>query len=146
MNTAILQQAGQSQRAGAPTHKNRAEAMKAAQDFEAVFLRKIISDMRKNSQMLGDGLFGKSPGANIKESWYDNTLAEHMAQTGQVGLANALVEDWDRHGHIAKDSTAKANGVQARDASQKLVDFTKNLKNGRLLELGVQSRILDKLS
>jgi len=114
--------------------------MKAAQDFEAVFLRKIISDMRKNSQMLGDGLFGKSPGAHIKESWYDNTMAEHMAQTGQVGLANALVEDWARNGHIAKDDEG-----QSQDASQRLVDITKNLKNGRLLELGVQSRILDKL-
>ena len=61
---------------------------KAAQGFEAVFLREMIGSMRKAK--LADDMFGSSATDNFRELADANT-AESMAGLGQFGIA-ALVE------------------------------------------------------
>ncbi|MFQ5506874.1 MAG: rod-binding protein, partial [Planctomycetota bacterium] len=82
----------------------REAALDAARKFEAMFLRTIIRDMRKSAETFGEGMFGKSVGAGIRESWFDNLMAAHLSKSDQVGLADEIVEDWDRWGLIGKGS------------------------------------------
>lgn len=62
---------------------------KAAQAFEAVFLREMIGSMRK-AKLADDDLFGSSATDNFRELADANT-AESMSGLGQFGIA-ALVE------------------------------------------------------
>jgi peptidoglycan hydrolase FlgJ len=61
---------------------------KAAQGFEAVFLREIIGSMRRGK--LADEMFGSSATDNFREM-ADARTAESMAKLGQCGIA-AMVE------------------------------------------------------
>jgi peptidoglycan hydrolase FlgJ len=61
---------------------------KAAQGFEAVFLREIIGAMRKGK--LGEDIFGSSATDNFREM-ADARTADEMAKLGQFGIA-ALIE------------------------------------------------------
>ncbi|MEP6786110.1 MAG: rod-binding protein [Sphingomonadales bacterium] len=60
----------------------------AAQRFEAVFLREVISTMRKGK--LADEMFGSSATDNFREM-ADAHTADAMAKMGAFGIAN-LVE------------------------------------------------------
>jgi flagellar protein FlgJ len=62
---------------------------KAAQGFEAVFLREMIGSMRK-AKLAEDDLFGSSATDNFREL-ADANLAETMSGLGQFGIS-ALVE------------------------------------------------------
>jgi peptidoglycan hydrolase FlgJ len=61
---------------------------KAAQGFEAVFLREMIGSMRKAK--LADDMFGSSATDSFREI-ADARTAETMASLGQFGIA-AMVE------------------------------------------------------
>jgi flagellar protein FlgJ len=61
---------------------------KAAQIFEALFLRQVIGSMRQAK--LGDDLFGSSATDTYREM-SDKQLAGSLAQKGSIGIA-ALVE------------------------------------------------------
>jgi peptidoglycan hydrolase FlgJ len=60
---------------------------KAAQGFEAVFLREIIGSMRKGK--LADEMFGSSATDNFREL-ADARTAETMAKIGQFGIADMV--------------------------------------------------------
>jgi peptidoglycan hydrolase FlgJ len=61
---------------------------KAAQGFEAVFLREIIGAMRKGK--LANDIFGSSATDNFRDM-ADARTADEMARLGQFGIA-ALIE------------------------------------------------------
>lgn len=60
---------------------------KAAQQFEAVFLRELIGSMRKAK--LADDMFGSSATDNFREL-ADAKTADSMAALGQFGIAAML--------------------------------------------------------
>lgn len=60
---------------------------KAAQGFEAVFLREIIGSMRKGK--LADEMFGSSATDNFREI-ADARTAESIAKLGQFGIADMV--------------------------------------------------------
>lgn len=61
---------------------------KAAQGFEALFLRQVIGSMRQAK--LGDDLFGSSA-TNTYREMSDKQLADSLSQKGSIGIA-AMVE------------------------------------------------------
>lgn len=73
----------------------KAKVEKAARDFEAVFLRQLISSMRKASEVLGDDSQDESEKIAMDMAW--DGLANRMADAGGLGIAK-LVEPW-----LAKD-------------------------------------------
>ncbi len=60
---------------------------KAAQGFEAVFLREIIGSMRKGK--LAEEMFGSSATDNFREM-ADARTAESIAKLGQFGIADMV--------------------------------------------------------
>ena len=75
--------------AAAQTKAQDPALRRAAQAFEAVFLREMIGTMRK-AKLADDDLFGSSATDNFREL-ADANLAESMSGLGQFGIS-ALVE------------------------------------------------------
>ena len=68
-----------------------AKLRKAAQAFEAVFLRQMIGSMRSAS--LGDGLTDSSATDQFR-TMQDSKLADTMAQHGALHIADLLVKQY----------------------------------------------------
>lgn len=74
----------------------RREHLKAAaQAFEAVFLRQMIGSMRQAK--LGEDLLGGSATDTFTEM-SDARLADSMAANGSFGIAELLLQQFDRAG------------------------------------------------
>lgn len=71
----------------------RQELVKAAQAFEAVFVRQMIGSMRHAS--LGDELFQSDAGDQFREM-QDAKLADQMVADGGFGVAAMLIKQFDR--------------------------------------------------
>jgi len=68
--------------------KNLQQAKDAAQKFEAIFLRQMLSSLEKTNKI--DGSKG-SQGGGIYGSMVVNSLADSISRSGGVGLADVLV-------------------------------------------------------
>lgn len=69
----------------------KAKVSKAAQDFEAVFMRQLISSMRKAGEALGDDSMGEAEKISMDMAW--DGLAAQMSKAGGIGIAK-MVEPW----------------------------------------------------
>jgi flagellar protein FlgJ len=65
------------------------EQRKAARDFEAIFLRQLLSGLEKGSGLAGSG---KSSGAEIFGSMMVGALADTAAEGGGIGLSELILK------------------------------------------------------
>lgn len=84
---------------GTPAQDERAKLKSAAQQFEAVFLRQMISSMRSAS--LGDGLFDTSSSDQFRDL-SDGRTADAMAEKGALGIAELLLRQFEGPGTAKK--------------------------------------------
>jgi flagellar protein FlgJ len=77
--------------AAGPADPKQAELRKAAEAFEAVFLRQVIGSMRQAK--LGDDLFGSAATDQFREL-ADGKLADNMAAQGSFGIADLLLQQF----------------------------------------------------
>lgn len=75
----------------APAQDDRQKLKAVAQQFEAVFLRQMISSMRSAS--LGDGLFDTSSSDQFRDL-SDARTADAMAEKGALGIADLLLKQF----------------------------------------------------
>ena len=87
------------------TDAQREGLKKAAQAFEAVFLRQMIGSMRQAS--LGEDLMGSSATEQFREM-SDAKVADQMAATGSLGIAQLLLKQFE----------AKAVDPQSKEAGK----------------------------
>jgi peptidoglycan hydrolase FlgJ len=73
----------------ADTVEPTAEQRKAARDFEAIFLRQMLSGLEKSSGLAGSG---KSSGAEIFGSMMVGALADTAAEGGGIGLSELILK------------------------------------------------------
>jgi peptidoglycan hydrolase FlgJ len=73
----------------------RAQLAKAAQAFEAVFLRQMIGSMRQAK--LGEDILGGSATDTFREM-SDAKLADSMAENSSFGIAELLLKQFDGAG------------------------------------------------
>ena len=88
--------------------RGREKAQKAADQFEAVFVKTFVSSMRQTATV-GDeqgGMFGQGPGAGTYASWFDDNVSTELARTGGIGIAKALLSEMERDGSVVKDQKA----------------------------------------
>jgi peptidoglycan hydrolase FlgJ len=71
----------------APT-KDQAAAIKAAQDFEAVFITQILGSMFEG--ITTDGPFGGGPGEQIFRSLLLDRYGQSLAAQGGFGIADSV--------------------------------------------------------
>ena len=74
------------------TAARKAELAKAAQAFEAVFLRQMIGSMRQAT--LADDAFGSSASNQFRDM-QDARLADSMAEKSAFGIAEMLLKQFD---------------------------------------------------
>ncbi|MFM1870749.1 MAG: Rod binding protein [Planctomycetota bacterium] len=88
--------------------KKRAAAEKAANDFEQLFVRQLVSTMRSAANVGGDGgMFGDGPGADTYADWFDQNVSEQVSRGGRVGIAEAILADMKRHKELPADAAEK---------------------------------------
>ena len=73
----------------------KAELKKACEQFEAVFLKYLLKEMRKT--VPNGGLFGNSLSFNIFQSLYDDTLSEELSRNKGIGIAEELYRQLSRY-------------------------------------------------
>ncbi|RDL44197.1 flagellar assembly peptidoglycan hydrolase FlgJ [Marinomonas piezotolerans] len=114
---------------------------KVAQEFEAIFINMLFKNMRSANETIGGGLFDSSQTKQYTEMM-DSQLAQSLAGSGGIGLANALVRQFQGQGvgasqsddkgsesdFLAKLSTLDAQQVQAvaKRAAQELASVSLN--------------------
>lgn len=114
MTQAITSTATGATAAADPTAADKAKLKSAAQAFEAVFLRQMISSMRSAS--LGDGLTD-SDASNQFRDMADANTADAMAKRGVLGIAGMLEKQLGaRLGGIVQ-TAEHAVGTLAGDAA-----------------------------
>jgi Rod binding domain-containing protein len=64
----------------------QAKAKGAAQDFEAVFLNSMFSQM--TSGIKGEGPFGDTPGTGVWRSMLTDQYSKSFAKAGGIGISN----------------------------------------------------------
>lgn len=77
--------------ATAPVDAKQAELHKAAEAFEAVFLRQVIGSMRQAK--LADDIFGSAATDQFRDL-ADGKLADSMADQGSFGIADLLLQQF----------------------------------------------------
>ena len=60
---------------------------KACQDLEAVFLKDLLTVMRRS---IPKSQFGNAPGAGIYEDMFDQAIAESASKSGSFGIGEML--------------------------------------------------------
>lgn len=98
-----------------PELRERAKAQDAADQFEQMFVRTLVSSLRSTASLGGDegGMFGKGPGSETYGDWFDQNLAEQIGRDSDVGIASSVMRDWERHEQLPIDAAAKKAQQQA---------------------------------
>lgn len=78
-----------------PADDKHKQLVAAAQAFEAVFLRQMIGSMRQAN--LGEDILGSSAGKQFRDM-QDARMADSMAATHSLGIADMLVAQFDKKG------------------------------------------------
>lgn len=74
------------------------DLQKAAQQFEAIFLRNMLKEMRKTNEIFDskDNPFN-SDSVRMMQGFYDDTLCNMMAQQKGIGIAAMIVKQLSPH-------------------------------------------------
>ncbi len=85
----------------------------ASQQFEAIFLQLVLKNMNSATEAISgkDGLFGSSQ-QRLYQDIYNTQMAQHMASSGQVGLADQMVHQLSGALHQAENSFQVENQSQ----------------------------------
>jgi Rod binding domain-containing protein len=67
--------------------ERQGEHAKAAQEMETVFGMMLVRELRR---ALPQGLFGKGPGADVFEGWFDEHLGKALAERDALGLSGMV--------------------------------------------------------
>ena len=69
----------------------QAKTKEKAQDFEAVFLNSMFSQM--TAGIKGDGPFGNTPGTSIWRSMMTEEYSKSFAKAGGIGISSEIYRD-----------------------------------------------------
>jgi Rod binding domain-containing protein len=58
-------------------------------------------------------MFGSGPGSGTFGDWFDQNLAEQIARSSKVGIAQQLLVDLERHREIPESTEAKIKVAKA---------------------------------
>ncbi|MFD1384417.1 flagellar assembly peptidoglycan hydrolase FlgJ [Rhodanobacter aciditrophus] len=84
---------------------------KVAQEFEAIFINMLFKNMRSANETIGGGLFDSSQTKQYTEMM-DSQMAQSLAGSGGIGLADALVRQFQGKGS-GNNSPADAQESEA---------------------------------
>jgi len=90
------------------------EQRKVARDFEAIFLRKLLSSLEKTG-----GIGGSGSGAQVYRSMMVGAVADSAAESGGIGLSDVILEAMLRSESVGAEKSDAAGAMQtAHEVSQ----------------------------
>lgn len=86
-----------------------AQARETAMQFEQIFVRQLVSTMRESSKVDSEegGMFGSEPGSDTYGDWFDEKIAEQVSKNGKVGIADAVMRDFERWKKLPAENRAR---------------------------------------
>lgn len=86
-----------------PAAGTRQHAERVAEQFEAILVRQMVSSLRQSSTIGEEGgMFGNGTGSGTYADWFDQHFADHLGDSGQLGVKQAILDDLERIGQLAK--------------------------------------------
>ena len=122
---AALEAAGESQKPDGARQKADAQLDKVAQEFEAIFVRKVLGELQKTTKLSGQA---KMPGADMYESIWLNEVSSSLAKSGGFGVGRMLKETLARQGKSPEQAIAEMKGALAKNGREELESQTRNSK------------------
>ncbi len=94
---------------------SRKKALDTAQQFEQVLVRQLVGSLRATSKLGGEegGMFGSEPGSDTYADWFDEHVAKDISEHGRIGVAEALVEEFERMKRAKKPGDKSLDEVDA---------------------------------
>jgi len=89
-----------------PTTKELKSLKKACEQFEAVFAKQLLSEMRKG---MPDTSIGDQAGSDIYKDMMDQAIGDSMARQGALGIGQMLYKEFAAQ--VAGSSTAPTQGT-----------------------------------
>lgn len=83
----LLSTPGEGRTSEAQRLERNGEHEKAAHEMETVFGMLLVRELRR---ALPQGLFGKGPGADVFEGWFDEHLGQALAERDALGLSGMV--------------------------------------------------------
>ncbi|MCG0275433.1 MAG: rod-binding protein [Thermosediminibacteraceae bacterium] len=76
-------------------NNQKSELKKVCREFEAIFLRYLLKEMRETIPR--GGLFGNSLSFDIVQSMHDDALAEELSRNNGIGIAEELYRQLEKY-------------------------------------------------
>ncbi|MFT2110678.1 flagellar assembly peptidoglycan hydrolase FlgJ [Marinomonas sp. 2405UD68-3] len=113
---------------------------KVAQEFESIFIGMLLKNMRSSNELIGGSDLFSSNQTRQYEEMLDSQMAQSMAKSGGVGLADALIRQFEGRG---------TSGIAQFDSSGGDTELlqniaTQDLAKIQLLAQEASRRLLDK--
>ena len=90
-----------------PDTKDNKKLLNACQEFEAIFVKQLLKEMRKTVPK--DGVIPENNESSLYKSMFDDEIANNISKQGSLGLAESLYEQIrDR----SNDKKIKPDGVE----------------------------------
>lgn len=83
----------------------KTELLKAAHNFEAIFLREMMKTMRES--LTGEGMFGKGSVGEIYGDMMDNAVADVASKRGSLGIADMIYRQLVREKEARTENTSQ---------------------------------------
>ncbi|MBC8204805.1 rod-binding protein [bacterium] len=85
--------------------KDEKKLLHVCQQFEAIFIRQMLKEMRKTIPK--DGMFPESNERSFYTSMFDEKVADTVAENGRIGLADMLFKQMSPRYHRIEDSSTE---------------------------------------
>lgn len=123
--TEAAQAARQSQETDAARQKADAKLDKVAEEFEAIFFRKVLGEMQKTTKLSGQK---RMPGADMYESIWLNEVSATLAKSGGLGIGRAMKETLKMQGKSADEALTEMKGALQKNEREELESQTRGSK------------------
>ncbi len=124
-STETVQAARQSQTPDAVRQKADAKLDKVAEEFEAIFFRKVLGEMQKTTKLSGQK---RMPGADMYESIWLNEVSATLAKSGGLGIGRAMKETLKMQGKSAEEALSEMKGALQKNEREELESQSRGSK------------------
>ncbi|MCZ2721198.1 flagellar assembly peptidoglycan hydrolase FlgJ [Marinomonas sp. 15G1-11] len=114
---------------------------RVAQEFESIFIGMLLKNMRSSNEVIGGTDLFSSSQTRQYEEMLDSQMAQSMATSGGVGLADALIRQFEGRG-TASLSAARAESSDDSSLLQSIA--THDLAKIQLMAQAASKRLLDQ--
>ena len=132
--------ARESQQADTSRQKADAKLDKVAEEFEAIFFRKVLGEMQKTTKLSGQK---RMPGADMYEGIWLNEVSATLAKSGGLGIGRAMKETLKLQGKSADEALSEMKGALQKNERE---EFESQNRSSKVSGAGAVPSLRDGVS